>query len=64
MNNKLTLIYWETEDGLWRGKLAEFPNLFAEGETLKELEDNIYDEYEAMVLDGVGDYFEVKEILG
>ena len=44
MQRKLTLKYWEDDDW-YVGKLIEVPGVFSQGETLKELEENIKDAY-------------------
>jgi predicted RNase H-like HicB family nuclease len=49
---KMTLIYWKSEN-FWLGKLLEHPEIMTQGETLKELEDNIKDAYFLMATDDV-----------
>ena len=49
---KMTLIYWKSEK-FWLGKLLEHPEIMTQGETLKELEDNIKDAYFLMATDDV-----------
>ena len=44
MKRKLTLEYWE-DDNWYVGKLREVPDVFSQGESLKELEENIKDAY-------------------
>ncbi len=61
MNTKFNMIYWKSEN-TWKGKLVEHPELIAEGETLGELENNLYDVYEAMLFEGVTGEYNVKEI--
>ena len=46
---KLTLEYWEDE-GWVVGRLVEVPGVFSQGETLKELKENIKDAYK-LILD-------------
>lgn len=41
---RLTLEYWEDE-----GWLVEVPGVFSQGETLKELKENIQDAYKLML---------------
>jgi len=41
------LEYWQ-DDGWYIGKLKEVPNVFSQGETLQELEENIRDAYQLM----------------
>lgn len=41
---KFTLEYWE-DNGWYVGRLKEVPGVFSQGETLKELEENIRDAY-------------------
>ena len=45
---KLTLEYWEDE-GWLVGRLVEVPGVFSQGETLKELKENIQDAYKLML---------------
>ena len=45
---KFTLEYWE-DDGWLVGRLVEVPGVFSQGETLKELKENIEDAYKLMV---------------
>lgn len=47
MIKRFTLEYWR-EDGWYVGKLKEVPGVFSQGETLKELEENIRDAYKLM----------------
>ncbi|MFQ5976311.1 MAG: type II toxin-antitoxin system HicB family antitoxin [Candidatus Hydrothermarchaeales archaeon] len=42
-----TLEYWEDE-GWYVGRLKEIPGVFSQGESLKELEENIRDAYQLM----------------
>jgi predicted RNase H-like HicB family nuclease len=58
MKTKMTMIYWKS-DKFWLGKLKEHPEIMTQGETLKELEENLRDAYEMMVLEDVpGEYRE------
>ncbi len=45
---KLTLEYWEDE-GWLVGRLVEAPGVFSQGESLKELKENIQDAYKLML---------------
>jgi len=47
-----TLEYWIDEDW-YVGRLREIPNIFSQGETLQELEDNIRDAYKLMFEDEI-----------
>jgi predicted RNase H-like HicB family nuclease len=47
MVTKFTLEYWQDE-GWFVGRLKEVPDVFSQGETLKELESNILDAYRMM----------------
>jgi predicted RNase H-like HicB family nuclease len=58
---KMTLIYWKSEN-FWLGKLLEHPEIMTQGETLKELEDNIKDAYFLMAMDDVPKEYKIKEI--
>ncbi|MDM8516834.1 type II toxin-antitoxin system HicB family antitoxin [Desulfobacterales bacterium HSG16] len=60
MNKKFNMIYWKSEN-TWMGKLIEHPEIIAEGETLEELENNLYDTYEAMLFEGVTGEHKIKE---
>ena len=48
MKRAFTLEYW-LDDGWYVGKLKEIPNVFSQGETLKELEENIEDAYKLLM---------------
>jgi len=48
----MTMIYWKGE-AFWLGKLKERPEIMSQGETLKELEENLRDAYRMMVMDDV-----------
>ena len=61
MKTKMTMIYWKS-DKFWLGKLLEHPEIMTQGETLKELEENIKDAYFLMAMDDVPEEYEVKEI--
>ena len=44
MQAKFTLEYWKDQDW-YVGRLREVPGIFSQGETLKQLEENIRDAY-------------------
>ena len=46
----LTLEYWKDDDW-YVGRLREVPGVFSQGQTLKELEDNIRDAYKLILED-------------
>ncbi len=48
MSRTFTLEYWR-DDHWFVGKLKEIPGVFSQGETLKELEQNIQDAYAMML---------------
>jgi len=48
MKRAFTLEYWQ-DDGWYVGKLREIPGVFSQGETLKELEENIEDAYKLLM---------------
>ncbi|OIN98305.1 HicB family protein [Candidatus Desantisbacteria bacterium CG1_02_38_46] len=48
MSIKFTLEYWE-DDGWFVGRLKEVPGVFSQGETLKNLKENIQDAYQMML---------------
>jgi predicted RNase H-like HicB family nuclease len=45
-----TLEYW-IDDGWYIGRLKEVPGVFSQGETLKELEENVRDAYGMMIIE-------------
>ena len=45
---KLILEYWKDEEW-FVGRLVEVPGVFSQGETLKELKENIQDAYKLML---------------
>lgn len=48
MKHAFTLEYW-LDEGWYVGKLKEGPGVFSQGETLKELEENIEDAYKLLM---------------
>ena len=50
MSRRLTLEYWKDDDW-YVGRLKEVPGVFSQGETLKELEENIKDAYQLVIED-------------
>ena len=52
MNAKFTLEYWQDE-GWYVGRLREVPGVFSQGETIKELEQNIRDAYSLIMKETV-----------
>ena len=48
MNSKKTMIYWKSKK-FWLGKLLEHPEIMTQGESVKELEENIKEAYLLMV---------------
>jgi predicted RNase H-like HicB family nuclease len=61
MEARLKMIYWKGEK-FWVGKLLEHPEIMTQGETLKELEENMRDAYILMTMEDVPDDHEVKEL--
>ena len=55
------MIYWKGEE-FWLGKLLEYPEIMAQGETIYELEENLKDAYRLIVLDDVPEAHQMKEI--
>lgn len=47
MTRSFTLEYW-MDDEWYVGRLREVPNVFSQGETLSELEENIRDAYQLL----------------
>ena len=62
MRMKLSLIYWQDEDW-WLGCLAERPDIMTQGQSLKELEENILDAYRMMMLSDVPKDHKIKELV-
>ncbi len=50
MQRSFTLEYW-IDDDWYVGKLKEIPNIFSQGETLEELEENIQDAYQMIMME-------------
>ncbi len=48
MKHTFTLEYWQ-DAGWYVGKLREIPGVFSQGETIKELEENIGDAYQLLM---------------
>ena len=61
METKMSMIYWKG-DKFWVGKLFEHPEIMTQGESLKELEENLKDAYILMTMDDVPSQHEVKEL--
>ena len=59
MKTKFTLEYWIDEDW-YVGRLKEVPGVYSQGETLKELEENIIDAYKLMIEDMRDELIPVK----
>ena len=47
MDTRFTLEYW-IDDGWFVGRLKEVPGVFSQGETLRDLKENIQDAYRMM----------------
>jgi len=52
MQTKMTMIYWKGEK-FWLGKLLEHSEIMTQGETPRELEENLKDAYMMMAMDEV-----------
>jgi len=61
METRLRMIYWRGKK-YWVGKLLEHPEIMTQGETLKELEENMREAYMLMTMDDVPDEHKVKEL--
>lgn len=64
MKRAFTLLFWQNDEW-FAGKLKEVPGVFSQGETLKELEENIEDAYRLMMEEDIpinSSAFESKEI--
>ena len=62
MKAKLRMVYWKS-DKFWLGKLVDHPEIMTQGETLKELEENMIDAYKLMLLDDVSGEHGIEEII-
>ncbi len=62
MKTRLKMVYWKGEQ-FWVGKLLEHPEIMTQGETLKELEENMKEAYMLMTLEDVPENHEVKELI-
>ena len=47
MSRHFTLEYW-VDEGWYVGRLKEVPGVFSQGDSLEELEENIWDAYHLM----------------
>lgn len=61
MTRLFTLEYW-VDDNWYVGRLREVPGVFSQGETLKELEDNIREAYALMMEDEIEPAVEGRQI--
>jgi len=61
MDRKLTMVYWKSER-FWLGKLLEHPEIMTQGETVKELEENLRDAFRLMAMDEVPQDYKTKQI--
>lgn len=61
MKTKMKMVYWKG-DTFWLGKLLEHPEIMTQGETLKELEENLKEAYLLMAMDDVPEHYKIKEI--
>ena len=48
----MKMVYWKG-DKFWVGKLHDDPEIMTQGETLKELEENMKDAYKLMTMEDV-----------
>ena len=66
MKRNCTLEYW-IDDNWYVGRLKEVPGIFSQGETLKNLEENIQDAFELMMEEDSRNFLRVdaqtKEII-
>ena len=61
MDRKLTMMYWKG-DRFWLGKLLEHPEVMTQGETLRELEENLKYAFRLIAMDDVPKDYKTKEI--
>jgi len=50
--NTIKYIYWQ-DGNMWLGYLEEFPDYWTQGETLKELEENLRDIYQELTSESI-----------
>jgi predicted RNase H-like HicB family nuclease len=61
METKLKMVYWKGKK-FWVGRLLEHPEIMTQGETLKELEENMKEAYLLMAMDDVPEEHKIKEL--
>ena len=61
MKRKLKMVYWKG-DKFWVGKLLDYPEIMTQGETLRELEENMKDAYVLMTMEDVPKEHKIKEL--
>ena len=61
MDSKITMIYWKGEK-FWLGKILEHPEIITQGESIKELEENLKDAFRLMLMDDVPSDYKLKEL--
>jgi predicted RNase H-like HicB family nuclease len=50
--NAIKYIYWQDEN-MWLGYLEEYPDYWTQGETMKELEENLRDVYQELTSESI-----------
>jgi predicted RNase H-like HicB family nuclease len=61
VKRKLKMVYWKG-DKFWVGKLLDYPETMTQGETLRELEENMKDAYVLMTMEDVPKEHKIKEL--
>jgi predicted RNase H-like HicB family nuclease len=61
MKTTFNMIYWKGKK-YWVGKLLEHPEIMSQGETIKDLEENLKDAYHLMMMDEVPAEHKVKTL--
>jgi len=61
MDMQMNMIYWKG-DKFWVGKLFEHPEIMTQGNTLKELEENMKEAYILMTMDDVPQHHKIKKL--
>jgi predicted RNase H-like HicB family nuclease len=61
MEAKLRMIYWKS-DKFRVGRLLEHPAIMTQGETIKELEENMKDAYMLVTMEDVPENHKVREL--
>ena len=61
MKMKTKYVYWQDDD-IWLGYLEEYPDYWTQGETEKELKENLLDIYQELTDDIIPNVRKVAEL--